>query len=322
MQMLRILGLLLLLCGLSLPLQGQQEERYTQFMHNKLGINPGYAGSSGGISISSLVRNQWLGLDGAPETQLVSFSMPVWNENLGLGANVLRQTIGVTSNYSLETAYSYRIRAPRGYIHLGLQTSMRMIRTDFSRLRGTQPIEQDQAVPVNIQSKLVPNFGAGLYYEADNFYFGLSAPRLLKSNIDLSDDQGVISREVMHLYLMTGFLIRMNDNLSFQPQALFRYVEAAPFDADINLSLLILDRFSAGISYRLGGSRAKGPGESIALLLGAQVSEKLLFGISYDATLSELQRYTDGTVEGVLRFMFAGKSSKGSGNVDSPRYFF
>ncbi|MBK8654641.1 MAG: type IX secretion system membrane protein PorP/SprF [Haliscomenobacter sp.] len=306
--------------GMVSSLFAQQEEQYTQFMQYKLGLNPAYAGSSGGISISTLVRSQWIGLDGAPETQLVSFSIPVWNNNLGIGANMLRQTIGVTSNYTLETAYSYRIRAPRGFLHLGLQGSARLIRTDFGKLQGTQPIDQDGAIPNNLQSKFVPNFGAGLYYNAENFYFGLSVPRLLNVNIDLNDDQGTIAREVTHAYLMTGFIARLGDNLALQPQALFKYVKGAPFDADINLNLLILDRFTVGASYRLGGSKEKGLGESLAFLMGIQLSDKLLFGMSYDTTLSDLRRYNSGSIEGVLRFMLAGKSE--GGIYDSPRFFF
>jgi type IX secretion system PorP/SprF family membrane protein len=319
--MLRFLGTLFALYALWLPLQAQQEERYSQFMLNKLGINPAYAGTQGGITLSSLVRSQWLGLDGAPETQLLSFSVPVWNQNIGLGANIVRQTIGVSSNYSMETSYSYRLRAPRGYLHIGLQTSLRMLRTDFAQLKGTQPISQDQAVPSNIQSKLVPNFGVGLYYDSENFYIGLSTPRLLKSNIDLSDDQGPISKEVQHLYLMTGFVIPVGENASLQPNILFRYVKSAPVEADINLTLIFLDKFSVGASYRPGGSRDRGLGESISLLTSAQLSDKILFGIAYDMTLTELRNYTDGTVEGVLRFTVSGKSSGSGRSVDSPRDF-
>jgi len=320
-MMKQLLGILCLLSVLASPLKGQQEERYTQFMLNKLSLNPGYAGSSGGIVLSSLVRSQWIGIEGAPETQILSFSMPLWNDNLGLGANLSRQTIGVSSNYSLETSYAYRIRAPRGYVHLGIQASARFLRTDFSRLQGTQPVETDQAVPANVQSKLVPNFGAGLYYDADNFYFGISAPRLLKSNIDLSDDQGVISREVLHLYLMAGFVIPMGSNIALQPQGLIRIVESSPLELDINMSLLFMEKFSVGVSYRPGGERSGGIGESMAFLLSAQVSEKWIFGMSYDYTLSSLKNYSDGTVEGVLRFMLSGNAGRGR-NVDSPRDFF
>jgi len=312
-----LLALLFTLEGLF----AQQEEQFTQFMHYKLGLNPAYAGSAGdGISFASLVRNQWSGLEGAPQTQLVSFSTIAWGENVGLGANILRQTIGVTSNYSLETAYSYRIPAPRGYLHLGLQASARMIRTDFSKLRGTQPIGQDPALPQTLQSRLVPNFGAGAYYHSENFYLGISIPRLIQNNIDFSDDGGTISKEVRHTYLMSGFIVPLADNIKLQPQALFKYVQGTPFDADINLNFIFMDKIVTGASYRSGGSKENGLGESVSLLFSAMVAERMLLGFSYDATLSELRRYSNGSIEAVLRFFFAGKSS--STNVEDPRFFF
>ena len=60
--------LVLLLLGLG-SLQAQQDAQYTQYMYNTVSVNPAYAGSRGHLSIAGLYRNQWLGLDGAPETQ-------------------------------------------------------------------------------------------------------------------------------------------------------------------------------------------------------------------------------------------------------------
>ena len=60
--------LLFLLCILaaSMQVQAQQDHQYTQFMYNKLLINPGYAGARGVPSVTGIYRNQWLGFDGAP----------------------------------------------------------------------------------------------------------------------------------------------------------------------------------------------------------------------------------------------------------------
>ncbi len=49
---------------------GQQDPQFTQFMYNKLGYNPGYAGSGDGTSVTALIRRQWMGLEGAPGAQL------------------------------------------------------------------------------------------------------------------------------------------------------------------------------------------------------------------------------------------------------------
>lgn len=303
-------------------LSAQQEEQFTQFMYYKQGINPGYAGSDEALTVTALARNQWLGLDGAPQTQLISVVAPVLNQRIGVGANILRQSIGVTDLYTLDGLYTYRLKVPRGFLGIGIQASVRMLRVDFSNLRGTQSIAQDQAVPDGIQSKFVPNFGTGLYYQTRSFYLGFSIPRLLTTNIDLSNDGDVIAREVTHAYLMAGGVISLGEQLALQPQVLLKYVKGAPFDGDVNLNLLIADKFSTGVSYRIGGSKASGIGEAISVLLGIQLSKNILFGISYDATVSELRKYNSGTIEGMFRYTLGGGGGEEeTEEVENPRYF-
>ena len=47
----------------------QQDAQYTQYMFNTMSVNPAYAGSRGQLSIAGLYRSQWVGLNGAPESQ-------------------------------------------------------------------------------------------------------------------------------------------------------------------------------------------------------------------------------------------------------------
>ena len=297
----------------------QQEEQFTQFMYYKQGLNPAYVGSEEALSITGMSRNQWLGIDGAPQTQLLSIMAPILNQRIGVGANILRQTIGVTDMYTLDGMYAYRIKVPRGFLGIGIQASVRLFRVDFSDLQGTQPLTQDEAVPMGIQSKFLPNFGAGIYYDARNFYVGFSAPRLLRNNIDLASNDGVIAREVTHAYMMTGGNIKLSEQLQLQPQFLLKYVSGAPFDADVNFNLLIAEKFTTGLSYRIGGSKESGIGEAISLLLGIQLSDNILLGVSYDATVSELRKYNSGTIEGIVRYRVGGKSE--DEEVDNPRFF-
>lgn len=306
-----------LLC--SLWSHAQQEEQFTQFMYTRMALNPAFAGSEEALTITALSRNQWLGLDGAPQTQLLSVVAPVLNQRIGIGGNIVRQSIGVTQLYTMDGAYAYRIKAPRGYLGIGLQASVRLLRVDFSQLRGTQPINQDEAVPEGIQSKFVPNFGAGLYYKARNFYLGFSVPRLLRTNIDLSDEGEVIAREVNHAYFMTGGSIELSEGIALQPQILLKYVTGAPFDADVNVNVVFGERFSTGISYRVGGSKQSGFGEAISLLLGVPLGEQVTLGFAYDATISDLRNYNSGTLEGLLRFRLKGKDDPEE--VDNPRFF-
>lgn len=313
----RIIPLLLL--ALPMCMSAQQEEQYTQFMFYKLGLNPGYAGGQDGATVSALVRSQWMGFEGAPQTQLITFNMPLLNDRIGVGGSVLRQTIGVTTYYTAEGVYAYRLPLGRGVLGLGLQASVRLLRVNYGALQGTQPIDLDAAVPASLQSKYIPNFGFGAYYSTDRYYLGLSAPRLLQTNINLADEQGLINRERQHFYFMGGLLLPMGDHVQFQPQLLLKYVKNTPFDGDVNFNLIFIEKYTAGLSYRLGGSKSNNAGESLSLLLAAQLTDKLLLGLAYDATLTELRNHTSGTMEMALRYSIGGRSQ---GRIFvNPRFF-
>jgi len=304
----------------ALALFGQQEPQTTQFMQYKLGYNPAFAGSQEAAAITAIYRNQWLGLDGAPETQILSFNMPLLNQRVGVGANLVRSTIGITTTYDLDAVYAYRFRVGPGMLGLGIQGSVRSLQNEFQRTRASQPIASDPSIPANQENKFLFNFGAGVYYNTENFYIGVSIPRLIQNNINFNEGVGdvVISREVQHVYLMGGLILNLNERIKLQPQALVKYVNNAPFDLDGNLSVIFDDKFIFGVTYRLGGNKNSGVGESIDVLASAQVSKNILFGVSYDITLSELNNYSHGSIELGLHYFF-GKS-EGDEYVN-PRFF-
>lgn len=297
----------------------QQEHQYTQFMYNKLSFNPGYAGSYDAASVTAIYRNQWIGLEGAPKTITVSFDAPLLNKRVGVGMNLTSRKIGIHNRINIDGVYSYRVRLGRGTLGLGVQGSIRRISNDYSdpRLFATQAIETDGGIPVGEQSKMVPNFGAGLYYHTPKFYAGFSAPRLLNNNIDFNDISGDLSKEVEHMYAMAGLLIDVSQSVKIQPQLLIKYAKNSPLDADFNLSAIFSEKYTFGVTYRAGAG-SENSIESIDLLLSAYVTDNFLFGLSYDISLTELKDYNDGSLEAILRYSF-GKSE--GEDIVNPRFF-
>ncbi len=311
---------IVLLAGL-LPLTclAQQEPHNTQFMYFKQGYNPGFAGSNASPCISAIYRKQWIGLDGAPENQVLTFNMPLENQRIGIGANASRYSLGITTATTLDLVYAYRIRWGKGMLGLGLQGSVRSLENDFQRTRGIQPIETDPSVPASQESRFLFNFGTGVYYSTEGFYLGASVPRLLANNINFGSDDVVISREVQHFYLMGGFVLPLSAKISLQPQALLKFVNHAPVDVDANLTFIFNDRVYVGGTYRAGGNTENTLGESIDFLLGIQLSRHLFLGTSYDYTLSDLRDFNDGTIEVVLQYCILGKTEEGE--TQNPRFF-
>jgi type IX secretion system PorP/SprF family membrane protein len=310
---------ILFLFGFAL-LHGQQQPHNTQFMYYKLGYNPAYAGSQETGCLTCIYRQQWLGLDGAPSMAVATFNMPLANQRVGVGANLYRHTIGITTVYNLDLAYSYRVRLGNGMLGLGIMGSIRSMQQDFGKTVATQDKDLDQSIPGDVSSKLLFNFGAGAYYASEKFYLGLSAPRFLENNIDFADDDVSISREVQHGYLMAGMLIPVNEDLTVQPQGLLKLAAKAPVDFDANVTLHVQKRYFAGLTYRFGGNELNSTGESLDLLVGGQVSSNLMLGISYDLTLSDIRDYSTGSIEASVRYCM-GKASSEDKEFINPRFF-
>lgn len=296
----------LLFLGGSLQLQAQQEQLYTQFFYNKLTYNPGYAGSFQSPTLTAVIRNQWAGLEGAPNTQLLSFTQPMLNDRVGLGLNLVRNQIGITRTITADLAYAYRIALRRGHLGIGLQASIRQMYQNWAdeRLVGAQPLMTDGAIPAEPQSKVLPNFGFGVYYNGPTWYAGAAIPRLVNNNIDFAEIGGEISREVQHVNAMGGATFEIAANITLTPQVLLKYVPNAPFDADINTLVGFNEKVFAGLTYRIGGGEVSGAGESLDVLAGVQATKNLFISLSYDLGLTELAKYNNGSIEATLRWWF------------------
>jgi type IX secretion system PorP/SprF family membrane protein len=286
-------------------LWAQQEPMQTQFMFNKLSYNPGYAGSFESPTLTVLNRHQWVGIEGAPNNQVFSFTQPLLSNHFGLGLNLTRQSITINRSISAELSYAYQMALPRGYLGIGLMVSMRQFRQNWmdDRIITSQPTSVDNGVPDGIQGKLVPNFGFGVFYTGPRWYAGASVPRLVANNIDFSQKEGILSREVQQLNLMTGVAFDVSDGVTLTPQMLFRYVFNAPPDLDVNVMASIQEKFHTGITYRVGGD-TNNFGESVDVMAGVQATSNLMVLLSYDIGLTLLRRFHNGSIEATARWWF------------------
>lgn len=316
----KLIYISLLLIGISTASSGQQEQLYTQFMYNKLAYNPAYAGHYEHISFTGIVRNQWIGFPGAPKSQSLSINMPIADQKLGFGINATNNTIGISSKHTIEGAYSYRFRTgSNSMLSIGLQTSLRRYTIDYTdnRLVAIDGTPLDPAISGQKLNRNVINFGGGIYFNSPNFFVGVSAPRLSEADLDFDNSLG-LSTEARVYYAMAGGEIEINPTWSFTPQVLFKYLDNAPWDLDVNFSFTYNDRVTAGLNYRHGGDSGS-LAESIDLIFGFQINDALLIGAAYDFTLSNLRSETAGSIEGVVTYTL-GRSRQSNQEVN-PRYF-
>ena len=316
-----ILLLLFLMASCALNLRAQQDHQYTQFMYNKLLINPGYAGARGIPFVTAIYRNQWLGFDGAPESALVSFNSNLLSQRVGVGVTLSNNRIGLMRDFQANLAYSYDlVTSDQISLHAGIMGSVRSLSIDFDKALAVDPAMGDASLDVQRTSQIIGNVGAGLYgLFADRFYVGFSVPRIYANKIGINENGGDnIAKEVRHYYGMAGAILPVSEDISLMPSVLTKYVKNTPFDVDINLNVDIKAKVTAGVSYRLGGD---GAGESLDLLMFWQAMPLVGLGVAYDFTLSNLRDYSTGSVEVLILADLKKTPAKGGKPLSNPRYF-
>lgn len=284
----------------------QQQAMFTQYMFNASAINPAVVGTHDGMSLTALIREQWVGIEGAPNTQTLSLHSPLLNDRIGLGLTVIRDEIGITRQHGVFGAYAYRVNFGSATLSLGLQAGV----VDFSSYQNElNPNSQDASLQENYQSGLKPNFGTGAYLYTDRFYVGVSAPMLVNHNF-LDDNPDVNQADQKkHYFVMAGYVFDLSRGLKLKPNLLIKAVDGAPIAVDINANLLIEEILWIGASYKSF--------DSIDGLIELQLNTQLKIGYAHDFTTSDLRFANRGTHEIMVNYLFKYKNKK----TITPRYF-
>ena len=287
----------------------QQDPQYTQYMYNTLVVNPAYTGSTGGLEANLLHRSQWIGIPGAPRTQSFSIHSPYsqMHDNIGIGLSVVNDRIGPSDEIYVDGNFSYTIlTGAEGKIAFGLKAGARVLNIDWSRGRYYQ--EGDPLLNTNINNKIAPAIGAGIYYYTDSWYAGVSVPNFIRTNI-YDDIRESVTSDRLHYYAMAGYVFNLGQNLKFKPAVLAKIVTGAPVTVDVSANFLLQELVTLGAAYRWN--------DAVSALAGVQVTENIFVAYSYDYSTTELNKYNNGSHEIMIRFQLMPKANR----IKSPRFF-
>ncbi len=295
--------LFVILMIVALNVKSQQDPMFTQYMSNTMSVNPAYAGSSDMLSINLISRHQWIGLDGAPQTQTLMAHTPLVS-NLGAGISLLRDQVGPVSNFSGQMAVSYKLKlSTKSSLSFGLMAGVNNSSIILTDVPGVNPT--DVTFQQNINSTR-PIFGSGLYFLTPKAYLGISVPDLIET-IYYGDN--VSWKHNRHYFIIGGGVFNVSKNIVFKPTFLFKYVNNVPFSAEFTSSFIFKNKLWLGAMYRYN--------DAVGAIINLQLTEQLRLGYAYDYSVSRLRLYHNGTHEIMLNYDFRyGKKS-----YATPRYF-
>ena len=287
----------------------QQDAQYSQYMYNTVAVNPAYAGSRGVTSVFLLHRTQWVGLEGAPETNVFTLNKPVSNTPLGYGISVLNDRVGISDHTIISADLSYTIAVSSVFkLSFGLKASAGWLSVDYSRLTIRHPSDIVLSQQNELDQQFSPNVGAGLYLHSDQKYLGISIPNILETE-RYNDNNSSTTFDKMHFYVIAGIVYDVNPDWKFKPALLTKLVQGAPLQMDLSANFLYREKVTFGAAYRLNAA--------VTGLVGFQVTKAWQIGYAYDAETTRLANYNSGSHEIFLRFELFKSYDK----IVSPRFF-
>lgn len=255
----------------SLCTSAQQEPGYTQFSWDQLVINPAYAGSKDALSARMFYRRQWVGIEGAPQTQSLSVHSPILRGHMGTGLTLVHDQIGVSRTLMARASAAYKLSLASGVLSFGLNGQYASQTSDWNSLNPETT--DDVTLQGTPSQQTAANFGAGMYFQNEHVYAGVAVPTLLEN------DLGVYPAR-RHMYAMAGGVYRLNRVLQIRAAGMFRYLENAPWQMDVQTALIVREVLFAGLGYRYQ--------DSFHIMCQYQFAEQWTFGYAFDLTTSAL----------------------------------
>lgn len=298
--------IILLIVIFSLPhLIFGQDPLYTQFYASPLYLNPALTGEISDYRAATTYRDQWTGIPGSYQTNIVSFDYNLSKMNSGVGIYFLNdrtnaldlQTNQVTASYSYKIPISKKVTA-----RAGLQAGYIFKNSDISRLTFGDQIENGGGSSLeslnNFNAALI-DFSTGFMVYSEKYWIGASMFHINQPT--KSTPEGEISID-SRFSLQGGarFPLDLYDRQKTSISPAFIYQQQGLYSQlDIGFNYFYKP-IMAGIWYRgnpfKGDINNKVSQDAIAFLAGYQY-KFLWFGYSYDISISGLSGRSGGSHE-------------------------
>ncbi len=309
---------------------GQQKPHYTQYILNNYILNPALSGIENYTDVKMSMRDQWVGLNGAPRTIYLSVQGPIGKEDYktsatsfnvagqnprgnaywenyeaskphhGLGFFLLKDQTGLYSHFNANVSYAYHVGlSPRTNISAGFSAGISKLNYDRSRSTPVNPNDPALNIDGDVY-KTVPDLNAGIWLYSADYFFGVSAQQIIPQKVLLSSATPGIEL-LPHLFGTFGYRFLVADDVNLTPSVMVKYLPgtSVPAQFDINVKAQYRDLLWLGASYRVDYGYAG--------MLGMNVGNTFNIGYSYDLTTTHLNTVSRGTHELIVGVLIGNK---------------
>jgi type IX secretion system PorP/SprF family membrane protein len=307
--------LLIVVSGVSA--HAQQDPQFTQYMFNTLWVTPAYAGVEGFTQITAIHRSQWAGYQssfndgGAPTTQLISFTAPIFKLKSGFGVTAVNDRLGPQTNQEIHGMYAYHLGLKNAKLSFGIKVGVFSQAIDFAQYRAIHQDDPLLAGKDGKESQLRPDVGVGLFYRAEKFYLGAGVNHLTRAEFDFNVNDARNALE-NHLNFTAGYFYEVNFDLTLNPTILVK-TDFKEYSFDLGVIATLKDKMWAGLSFRQS--------EAANVLLGYSFlkDKALRLGYAIDVVVKDQEAKENFSHEMLLSYQLPIYAT-GKKVVRTPRY--
>ena len=309
--------LTIVLVTLASVASGQTENFSSLSMFNYMYYNPGYAGDGNEIEARALVRSQWMGFEGAPQTQTFSIDAPfkLFGIRNGAGLTIINDEIGNFQNIGLNFSYAYRRQMLQGEVGFGAGLSMtnQSFKGQWILPDGGQ---DDPWVPKNTEDKpMFFDMNLGFYYSSENVYLSCSMRNLLQSQIkytSTTEGDAKPSYCARQLFMGAGYEYQLTNPLFTIKPNLFIATDFATTSFSLSGIVTYNEKFYGGVAYK--------PIDAVVFLAGISLPSGIEVAVSYDLTTSSIIKNSHGSFEFMVGYSFSLDKDKDNRKYKSVRF--
>ncbi len=285
----------------------QTDAQFSQYYEVPTVYNPSALGLTDFIKIRAGGRMQWVGIDNAPTTFLLTGDMPmkIGSKRIGLGAVVETESMGLYNSLQVGVQGAYKFRKFGGEFSVGFQLGMY-----DQRFKGSEVFipddddyhdSTDNGIPQRDIHGTAFDMNLGLWYNHPKFWAGLSCTHLTSPVITMKDenegenDTGQVYEFQANrtLYFMAGCNIPIKNSLiELLPSVLVKS-DFTFTTGEATLRARYNKMFSLGIGYRYD--------DAVYIALGAELKNFYL-GYTYDYSTSAIAKASSGSHEVFLGY--------------------
>ncbi len=302
----------------------QQVPMYSQYVMNGFLINPSFAGRDGYTTVNLTVREQWVGMSGAPSTYAVSgqtrllknsyiskstsvrkkLVKPTKGGKVGLGGYIFNDNNGIMKRTGAQAAYAYHIGMGQsgGYPNdlafgLALTAYQFSINTDGLIFDPDDPLLNSFD-----RSVFITDFNFGASFTTSRYYVGLAMTNLLRGSLIFGDTSATKRNELGHFFITGGYKFPLNNDFTLEPAAFIKSSDMLfkSMQMDITTRVFYKDNYWAGLSWRTN--------DALIMLMGLKY-DRFIFAYAFDFTLTDIRKQSMGSHELTLAVKF-GESAR------------